>query len=298
MQTKSGKQVFPVGIGTWGVAGFLHYDESADTKRQLQALTYMHSKGMNYIDCSLKYADGEALKVIAKFLDSVGRESVFVSVKLEQYIEKPEDIQTQIDIYKKVLNTDYLDQVQLHAPSFTRLTIRETYNEMAKFVDNGQVDHLGASNFNVAQIEEAVHGAGRNLLTHESLFNFSFRQNEDAGILAHCHERGIKFIAYQPLHRTKTTDSNFELLVKLAEKYGKTQSQIILNWLTHKGIMPLVRSDNISHIDEDLAALNFAMNDADYAAIDEFRIKEIVDTPVDWSDSGLGTPIYQLANLF
>lgn len=291
-------QLHPFGIGTWGIAGFLHYDETVDTKKQLDALLYMHSKGMNYIDCSLKYADGQALAVIAAFLRLVGRENVFITAKLEQFIEKPEDIQLQVNKYKQVLGTDYIDQVQLHAPSFTKLGIGKTYQELAKLVHDGQVGYLGACNFNIAHLEEAIQASKTPLLTHESLFNFSFRHNEDKGILAHCRERHIKFIAYQPLHRTKTLSSNFELLVGLSKKYDVSQSQIILNWLTHKGIMPLVRSDNITHIDENLAALEFTMDDADYQAIDVFRIKEIAETQVDWSDSGLGVPIYQLANKF
>lgn len=291
-------KLHPFGIGTWGVAGYLHFDAAVDTDKQLSALRHMHSKGMNYIDCSLKYADGRALGIIARFLEEVGRDNVFLSAKLEQFVETSEDVRHQVDKYKQVLSTSYIDQVQLHAPSFAKISIGETYAELAKLVADDQVRFLGASNFNVPQLEEAITGSGMNLLTHESLFNFSFRQNEDAGILAHCHERHIKFIAYQPLHRTKTENSNFELLVNLSKKYGKSQNQLILNWLVRKGIMPLVRSDNLDHIDENLLALEFTLEDDDYAAIDTFRIKEIADAPVDWSDSGAGTPIYQLANRF
>lgn len=291
-------QLHSFGIGTWGIAGYLDYDKTVDTGRQLSALLYMHGKGMNYIDCSLKYAGGETLKVIAEFLSKVGRESVFVSVKLEKFIENSGDIQKQINIYRQVLNTDYIDQVQLHAPSFTKITIKQTYKELAKLVESSQVRYLGASNFNIVQLQEAIDGCGMNLLTHESLFNFSFRQNEDVGILANCRERQIKFVAYQPLHRTKTASTNFDLLVRLSSKYNVSQSQVVLNWLTRKGIMPLVRSDSASHIDEDLASLAFTLEDADYLEIDAFRIKEIVDSPVDWSDTGLGTPIYQLANKY
>lgn len=286
------------GIGTWGVAGFLHHDKTINTAKQLTALEYMHHKGMVYIDCSLKYADGEAVKLISKLLKRVGRENVFISAKLEQFIEKPEDIRIQIDNYKRLLHTDYLDQVQLHAPSFTKLSIYKTYQELANLVADGQVRYLGASNFHIAQLQEAIDGSHLSLLTHESLFNFSFRQNEDTGILAKCQELHIKFVAYQPLHRAKTLHSNFELLAKLSKKYNVSQSQIILNWLVRKGIMPLIRSDSIEHIDENLSSLSFTLENADYTAIDTFRIPEIAAAPIDWTDSGNGTPIYQLANKF
>lgn len=148
------------------------------------------------------------------------------------------------------------------------------------------------------QLQEAIVGSQMNLLTHELLLNFSFRQNEDKGVLTHCRERRIKSIAYQPLHKAKTETNDYELLVDFSDKYNVSQAQIILNWLVYKGTMPLIRSDDTEHIDEDLESLSFTLEEHDYKAIEQHRIPEIVNTDIDWSDSGVGTHIYQIANKF
>ena len=291
-------EISKIGIGTWGIAGFLHHDKSVNTKTQLDALKKSFDLGANYIDCSLKYADGVSLQVIQQLIQYAGRENLFISAKLEQFIEKPEDVNNQLNHYLKSLSIDKVDLLQLHAPSFTKLSIHDTYKEIGKLIDSGKVMHAGASNFSVDQLAEAAVGCGTNLAIHESLFNFKFRQNEDAGILRYCNENNIKFVAYQPLHRGKTEASGNTLLNELAKKYNKTQSQIILNWLIHKDIIPLVRSDNIQHLEEDFASTSFVMEDYDYKLIDEYRDIETKSISIDWRDLGTGDSIYQIANRY
>lgn len=285
-----------IGIGTWGIAGYLHFDSSVDTNKQLNALKVAFDLGANYIDCSLKYADGESLRVIKELIEYAGRDNIFVSAKLERFIEKPEDVHEQLNEYLNVLGINEVDVLQLHAPSFTKIGIADTYREVNELIQSGKVRYAGASNFNVSQLTEVVEVCGANFVLHESLFNFSFRQNEDAGILGFCEANNFKFIAYQPLHRGKTEASSNALLSGLAVKHNKSQSQIILNWLVARGIIPLIRSDNIEHVKENLEALNFTMETAEYKLIDEYRDPILSDVPVDWNDSGTGNSIYQIAN--
>lgn len=283
-------------MGTWGIAGYLHFDSQVDTNKQFEALKAAFDLGANYIDCSLKYADGESLKVIKELIEYAGRDNIFISAKLEQFIEKPEDVGEQLKEYLNALGINEVDVLQLHAPSFTKIGIANTYREINKLIELGRVRYAGASNFNVQQLSEAIEACGANFVLHESLFNFSFRQNEGVGILEFCEKNNIKFIAYQPLHRGKTEASNNTLLSDLAAKYNKSQSQIILNWLVAKGIIPLIRSDNSEHIKENLEAESFMMEATDYELVDTYRDPILSEVPVDWDDSGLGNSIYQIAN--
>lgn len=289
-------KISELGIGTWGVAGYLHFDESIDVATQLDVLKKAFDMGANYIDCSLKYADGKSLEVIKDFIGYAGRENLFISAKLERFIEKTDDVQLQLDQYLDKLSIDSVDVLQLHAPSFTKIGIKETYKKIRELIEQGTVRYAAASNFNVEQLKEAAEGCGAQLALHESLFNFSFRQNEDIGILKYCQENGIKFVAYQPLHRGKTESANNVVLMRLADKYSKSQSQIILNWLTNKRIIPLVRSNNIKHIQENFEALEFVMDKSDYDLIDTYRDASTKHVIVDWVDSGRGEAIYEIAN--
>jgi 2,5-diketo-D-gluconate reductase A len=265
-------KISKLGIGTWGIAGYLHFDDAVDVGSQLDVLKKAFDLGANYIDCSLKYADGKSLEAIRDLISYAGRDNLFISAKLEKYIEKSDDVETQLDQYLDKLSIDSVDALQLHAPSFTNIGIKETYEKIRDLIGQGKVMYAGASNFSVEQLKEAAEGCGTQLALHESLFNFSFRQNEDAG--------------------------NNTTLTSLADKYSKSQSQIILNWLSSKKIVPLIRSNSIEHIKDNFEALDFVMEESDYKLMDAYRDMTTKDITVDWADSGRGEAIYELANKY
>ena len=83
-----------------------------------------------------------------------------------------------------------------------------------------------------------------------------------------------------------------------SEKYGKTQNQILLNWIVkEKGIFPIIKSTNMERIKENLNALNFNMESEDYEKLNEFRSKEFDEVAIDFLGKG-GITIDQLANQF
>jgi hypothetical protein len=90
----------------------------------------------------------------------------------------------------------------------------------------------------------------------------------------------------------------------LAEKYHKTQNQIILNWLNSKGYLPLNKAENITHIDENLAAFDFEISPEDLAEIEAFRPEPWTTPKIDWENKGDGTLatdgiyVHQLSNVF
>ena len=120
--------------------------------------------------------------------------------------------------------------------------------------------------------------------------------NEDIGILDYCKEHNILFINYQPFRRNRTANHNYPLLVELANKYNKTQNQILLNYyVKEKSIIPITKANKIEHIKLNLKALDFEMDQQDYQRLNDFRCEEFDKLEVDWLDNG-GIPIYKFAN--
>lgn len=86
------------------------------------------------------------------------------------------------------------------------------------------------------------------------------------------------------------------MLVELANKYNKTQNQILLNfYVKEKGIIPITKANKIEHIKLNLEALDFEMEEQDYQKLNDFRCEEFDKLEVDWLDNG-GIPIYKFAN--
>lgn len=293
-------QLFPIAIGTFGLGAGRYEslsgskDEDSNSSRDMKALIYSFKFGQNYIETSYIYAGGQTMNFLAKFFKKIPRNKIFITVKLEKYVERPKDIEFQLDKYLSLMGLDYADAFILHAPSVSKLPIEEVYYEMNKQIKKGKARFLSGSNLSLNQLK-LLHESFK-LFSIEGLYNLECKINEDVGIVKYCHENNIVFAAYQPLRRNRTAKRNYPVLVNLAKKYGKTQNQILINWIIkEKGLMPLIKASKIKHVKENLGSLKFDLEVSDIEKLNKFRNKEFDTLKVDWNDAG-GIPIYKLAN--
>ncbi len=294
--------IFPIAIGTFGLGASRMESWSDDSselvidENEMKAVLYSYKKGQNYIDTSYIYAGGQTMKFIAKFIKKVDRNKLFIAVKIENFIEKVEDIEEQLDKYLNVLGIEYANSVLLHTPKASKIPLRDSYNELKRLVKIGKSKHISASNLNIEQLKMIVEELNIDLFSFEGLYNLECKQNEDVGILDYCKNHNILFLNYQPFRRNRTANHNYSVLVELANKYNKTQNQILLNYYVYeKRLLPITKANKIEHIDLNLGALNFRMEQEDYNKLNEFRCKEFDRLEVDWQDNG-GIPIYKFAN--
>jgi len=92
MQTKSNKPLFPIGIGTWMVAGDFSADPTAKYKgatprygneaAEIEALRYSIAKGQNHIDCAELYGAFYTDEVVGRSIAGLPREDLYIADKL------------------------------------------------------------------------------------------------------------------------------------------------------------------------------------------------------------------------
>ncbi len=87
---------------------------------------------------------------------------------------------------------------------------------------------------------------------------------------AYCKSRGIVVEAWSPLGRAKVLQD--PLIVSLAEKYGKTPSQICLRWELQHEIVPLPKSVHKERIKENTEIFDFDLSADDMSLIDAMPI--------------------------
>lgn len=296
------ENIFPIAIGSYGL-GASRSESWADNNQELvinedemNAVLYSYEKGQNYIDTSYIYAGGLTMKFISEFIKRVDRNKLFISVKIENYIEKIEDIEEQLDKYLKVLGIDYADTILLHTPRASKIPLEDSYNELKRLVSIGKSRYISVSNLNIDELKMIVEKLNIDLFSFEGLYNLECKQNEDVGIIDYCKEHNILFLNYQPFRRNRTANHNYPLLVELANKYNKTQNQVLLNYYIYeKKLIPITKADKIEHVNLNLEALNFRMEQEDYNRLNEFRCEAFDKLEVDWQDNG-GIPIYKFAN--
>ncbi len=294
--------IFPLAIGTYGLGASRsesweeNNNELVIDEEEMKALIYSYEQGQNFIETSYIYAGGQTMKFISEFLKRVDRNKLFITVKIENFIEKVADIEEQLDKYLNILGIDYADSVLLHTPKASKIPLEESYRELKRLVSIGKSKNVSASNLSINQLKMIVEELGIELFSFEGLYNLECKQNEDVGILDYCKDHNILFINYQPFRRNRTANHNYPLLVELANKYNKTQNQILLNYyVKEKNIIPITKANKIKHINLNLEALNFEMEQQDYQRLNDFRCEEFDKLKVDWLDNG-GIPIYKFAN--
>lgn len=281
---------FPIGIGTYKL-------NLEDKENTLKGLLYSVEKGQNFMSTALVYDDGKVVDFLKEFFERVDREKIFLMTHLERYIDKPEDVEKQVDEYLRKMDIDYIDAVQVHASYISKIPLTETYNQINELIKKGKVRYISMSNSSLEELKEIHEKLG--VYSFEGVYNLECKVNENIGIINYCKENDIKFICYQALKRNKIANNNYPLLVQLSEKYGKTQNQILLNWLIkEKEVLALIKSTNKDNINSNLESLNFEMSIEDMKKLNEFKHEGFDSIKIDWKETGEGILIDKLANQF
>ncbi len=281
---------FPIGIGTYK----LNLEEKEKT---LKGLLYSIEKGQNFMSTALVYDNEKVVEFLKEFFSRIDRSKIFLMVHLEKYIEKPEDVEMQVNKYLDKMGIDYVDAVQVHASYVSKIPLDETYEEVKKLVDKGKVRHISVSNSNLEELKQIHEKYG--VYSFEGVYNLECKLNENIGIIKYCKENNIKFICYQALRRNKIAEVNYPFLVEIANKYNKTQNQILLNWLVkEKGVMALIKSTSIDNISSNLEALDFTMDKEDIKKLNDFKHEGFDSIQIDWAETGNGVLIDKLASQF
>jgi len=258
------ENIFPIGIGTFRI-------DLTQKEASMNALMESFKLGQNYIDTSHLYENGKVMAFLGEFIKNVGRDKLFITTKIEPTVEKITDIEEQLNKYLEVMDIEYVDCLMLHSVIFTKLPLLETYKEMNRMVELGKAKNLGLSNSNLEQLKEI--NEQYPIIIYEGVYNLECKLNENIGIADYCKDNNIIFCAYQPLRRNRTANRNYPLLVELANKYNKTQNQIILNWIIkEKGLNVLIKSTNIERINENFEAIQFDISKEDYEKLNLFRL--------------------------
>ena len=255
---KCGFSMPVLGMGTWQMGGRMERDSRNDDAGQIQALKTGLDLGFNLIDTAESYADGKAEELVGEAIRGYDRGKLFLTSKVWKTHVAYDDVLRAAENSLKRLGTDYLDLYLYHQVN-NEVPLKETMRAFDRLVSEKLVRHIGVSNFALERFKRAQACAEHKIVVNQIHYSLSVREPESE-LLPWLQENDVMIQAWRPLRGV----SDCALLNELCAKYGKTKSQIALNWLImQKNIVTITASSSARHIQDNLDAAAFEMAPSD-----------------------------------
>ena len=255
----NGVKIPCIGYGTWQTPGG---DVARYSVKKALELGYRH------VDTATVYGNeasvGEGIR-----LSGVKREDVFLTTKQWTNERGFENTVAAAERALKTLGVDYLDLYLVHWPAVEKLSPdwaainAETWRGFEKLYKDGKVRAIGVSNFMPAQLAALKARAEVQPMVDQVEFHPGYIQRN---VLDYCRENGIVVEAWSPLGSGRLLAD--PLVNEIGAAHGKSAAQTCVRYALQHGIVPLPKSVTPERIAANADVFDFALTDAEMAALD------------------------------
>src|SRR6202047_1508035 len=180
------REIAIIGQGTW---------KSENDAGAVAALRRGIELGMTHLDTAEMYGSGAAEEVVAEAIAGRRDEVFLVSKVLPQHASRSGTGAACKNSLAR-LGTDWLDCSLLHWRG--SYPLEETIAGFEWLQREGKIRSWGVSNFDVADLEEAVSIAGEGTIAcNQGLYHLKERSIEHA-VIPWCEEHGVAVVGYSP----------------------------------------------------------------------------------------------------
>ena len=216
--------------------------------------------GVRHIDTAHAYQNERSVGKAVK--DSgVPREEVWITTKLWPHEYGEGKTSAAIDKMLERLGTDYIDLLLLHQQFGDYLG---AWKDMEKTVKAGKVKSIGISNFESERLEELCEAATIKPSVLQVECHPYYQQN---GLKKRIEKYGTVIESWYPIGHGDKGLIGEAVFTKLAQKYGKSNVQIILRWHIQEGTIVFPRTTNPQHMKENFEIFDFELTVDEMAEI-------------------------------
>lgn len=221
--------------------------------------------GYRLIDTAAAYLNEESVGRAIK-RSGIPREELFITTKL--WVQDAGYKSTKKAFARSLerLQLDYLDLYLIHQPFGD---VYGSWRAMEELYREGKTRAIGVSNF---QIDRLV-----DLMVHNEVIpavnqvetNPFCQQIESAELMK---KNNVQIESWGPFAEGRNNMFQNEILVSIAEKHNKSVAQVILRWLTQRGVVAIPKSVRKERIIENFNIYDFELNQ------EEMKIITTLDT--------------------
>ncbi|HTI97486.1 MAG TPA: aldo/keto reductase [Dongiaceae bacterium] len=251
VKLNNGVEIPVLGFGVFQIA------DSAECE---QSVVEAIQTGYRHIDTAQSYLNEAAVGRGIK-RSGVPRKELFITTKL--WIQSKGYAGTKAAFERSLtrLQLDYLDLFLIHQP------FGDVYGEwraMEELYQQGKIRAIGVSNFQPDRVMDLmIHNKVTPAINQIEVNPFQ-QQIEAQRFL---QENNIQAEAWAPFAEGKNNIFRNEVLLAIAARHKKSVAQVILRWVSQRGIVVLSKSTRPERMRENIAVLDFELGPEDLAAI-------------------------------
>lgn len=222
--------------------------------------------GYRLIDTAASYMNETAVGNAIK-KSGIVRKDLFITTKL--WVQDTGYEKTKMAFEKSLnkLQLDYLDLYLIHQPFGD---VHGSWRAMEELYKEGKVKAIGVSNFQPDRVMDIIAfneviPAVNQVETHP--FN---QQIETQKFLS---ENKVQIESWGPFAEGRNNLFQNELLLSIATRYNKSIAQVVIRWLTQRGVVAIPKSVKKERIKENFNIFDFELSSDDLAAIATLDMK-------------------------
>ncbi len=245
-------EVPTIGLGTMGLDG----SAGIETVRTAIELGYRH------LDTAQIY-DNE--NVVGNGIEraSVDRDSLFVATKVWADSLEPAAVRRTAAESAERLGVETIDLLYVHRPIET-YDPEQTLPAFEALQEAGTIDHIGVSNFTLAELNTARDILSGDIFAHQIELHPLFYTPE---LIEHAATHDYYVVAYSPLAGGAVFD--IPELTAIAEKHETSEAAVSIAWLAGKdNVLVIPKASSEPHLRANLEAAQLRLDPEDIGAIE------------------------------
>ncbi len=218
--------------------------------------------GYRLIDTAENYHNEDAIG--RGIRDSgIDRAELFVTSKFNRQWHSVAGVQRAHEASLDRLGFDYLDLLLVHWPNPDQDHYVDAVRGLGKLLDSGALPAVGTSNFKPAHLQRVLDETG--IVPDVNQIQLNPYTTRDASRAFHADQQ-IVTESWSPVGASSDLRSD-PVINRIAGRYGKSSTQVILRWHIQLGLVPIPKSANPDRMAENIDVFDFELEDADMEAI-------------------------------
>ena len=240
------------------ILGFGVYQIPAEETER--AVSDALAAGYRHIDTAAAYGNegavGRAIQA-----SGIARDELFVTTKLWVHDDGEEGTRRAFATSLQRLGLDHLDLYLIHQPFGD---VYSSWRAMQDLHRQGLVRAIGVSNFYPDRLVDLLdHNEIPPAVNQVETHPF-FQRADYQALMA---ERGVQIESWGPFAEGKNDLFTNPTLSEIGAAHGKSVAQVVLRWLTQRGVVVIPKSVRLERMRENFDIFDFALTDEQMARI-------------------------------